>query len=267
MKFSVLISVYKNDVAEHFKIALKSIVQQTRLPNQIVVVKDGPVDERINDIIESETNENIEVDVIDLPINKGFAIALNEGLKACNYEYVARMDADDISLPSRFEKQINFMKNNPDVSVLSSWIEEFDSDGNVFSLKKLPLTHDEIFDFGKRRNPINHPVSFFKKSAVLNVGGYPLFKKSQDYALWSLLLVNGYKFANMGEVLLKMRAGNKFFERRGNEYFYHEQKILSFQRKIGYINTTQYVSNFTARFLLRSSPSGLKKMIYKIFRK
>src|SRR5690606_26639930 len=132
---------------------------------------------------------------------------LNEGLKWCRHDWVARMDSDDIALPERFATQAAFLAEHADVDVLGACIEERDlSMTQVLSRREVPCTHAEISRFAKRRSPISHPVVVFRKSAVLTVGGYPLFQRAQDYALWSLLLVRGYRFANQVECLLWMRT-------------------------------------------------------------
>lgn len=137
---------------------------------------------------------------------------------------------------------------------------------NYISIRKIPLIHNEIEKFAKYRNPISHPVSIFRKDAVLAVGGYPAFRKSQDYALWSLMLKNNYQFANIDDVLLRMRCGIELFQRRNFSYFKYEFDILRFQKKIGFINNYEFARNVIMRFYARILPGFIKKIIYRFVR-
>ena len=194
------------------------------------------------------------------------AVALNEGLKYCNYELVARMDTDDIAMPNRFEKQFAFMQNNPEVVVCSGLIEEWSQDYSYkISERYLPLTHQEIAKFAKYRSPISHPAVIFRKSAVLAVGGYPNIYP-EDYPLWGKMLSQGYKFANLPDLLLKMRVGNALTERRGLEFLKGEIKIYRYLCDIGFINQFEFLFNCISRGLVRLSPTWLKKIFYKYLR-
>lgn len=268
MKFSVLMSIYQNEKTERFNQAMKSIWDEQHLkPNQIILVKDGPLNSDLDQAINSWQNKlSMFLKTIHLAENSGLAVALNEGLKHCDNELIARMDADDISLPHRFAKQIDFMKNRPELSVSSAFIEEFDDLHGVFSVRKLSCEHSDILKFAKTRCPISHPVSIFKKSAVLSVGGYPIFKKAEDVGLWSLLLKHGHKFGNIDEVLLRMRIGNDFFTRRGWEKLQGEIDILKFQKRIGLISWTHFLKNATILSVVRLSPAYFKKILYKYAR-
>lgn len=155
--------------------------------------------------------------VLSLVTNRGLGKALNEGLKYCSHELVARMDTDDIAMPERFEKQLAVFKKYPDIDVVGAWINEFeDNVSNIKSVRKLPELPDDIRQFAKRRNPINHPVVMFRKSAVLAAGGYRHFPLFEDYYLWIRMLMNGAKFYNIQESLLYFRFSSEMFKRRGD---------------------------------------------------
>jgi glycosyltransferase involved in cell wall biosynthesis len=205
--------------------------------------------------------------VVELSENVGLGAALNKGLGYCKYDLVARMDANDISLPQRFEKQVAFMTANPDISASGAIIEEWDESFSKFlNYRFLPQNNNEILKFAKKRSPLNHPVTIYRKSIVLSVGGYPPFRKLQDYALWSLMLKNNYKFANINEILLKMRCGEIFLNRRGLDYFKQEYVLFKYQKKIQFINAFEFLQNIGIRLLLRLSPNFIKKMLYKYAR-
>ena len=265
MNFSVLMAVHDGDDAKYFHEALKSLATQTVCPSETVIVEDGPIRASLDEVI-TDFQDELPITRARLETNSGLAVALNEGLKHCSNEIVARMDSDDIAEPARFEKQLAFMAENDDVSVSSGTIIEIDQDKQQVGTRVLPESHDDIVRFAKMRNPISHPASIFRKSAVLEVGGYPLFRRSQDYALWSLMLSRGHRFANLNDVLLHMRAGSGLMKRRGYQYFKKELEVMRFQREIGFLSLPQYGKKFLILAVLRLSPDFLKKLMYRYAR-
>jgi amylovoran biosynthesis glycosyltransferase AmsE len=207
------------------------------------------------------------MEVCALSFNQGLAVALNEGLKHCRYDWVARMDSDDIALPDRFAMQSEYLSKHPDVDVLGACIEERDIDmQRVLGWRRVPSGHVDIAHFARRRNPISHPVVVFRKAAVLEVGGYPVLRRAQDYALWSLLLMRGYRFANQTQCLLWMRTGDGLMARRDYQYFLSELDLLRFQYGIGFLSCADYLINFGGRFMLRVMPNRLKRLVYDVAR-
>ncbi|EOC0418759.1 glycosyltransferase [Cronobacter malonaticus] len=268
--FSVLISVYKKDRPDYLKVSLESIYNHQEIkPAQIVIVGDGPLTDALMKIIIdfSESIADNVVEFVPLDKNYGLAVALNRGLAQCKYDLVARMDADDISLPARFARQYHFMISNPDIDVCGTYVEEIDSESEKhISIRRVPLTHSDIFSFGKKRSPVSHPSVMFKKTTILSFGGYPLFRKSQDFALWSLLLVNGAHFANINTVLLKMRTGQELMARRGLSHLKFEYQVLKYQKSIKFISALEFVRFLTIRAVFRIMPNKLKKQLYNIVR-
>jgi len=268
MKFSVLMSVYNRESADFLSRAIESIYEEQILkPSEIVLVKDGPLGADLEAVIFEWKNKLGDLlTVVPLKFNVGLAKALNKGLEYCMYELVARMDTDDIALPERFEKQVNFMLNNPDVAVSSGCIEEWNQDFSVkISERRLPLDHNSILIFAKKRSPISHPAVIFRKSAVLAVGGYPTIYP-EDYPLWGTMLAQGYKFANLPDVLLKMRVGNALVERRGKEFLKGEIKVFKHLYAVGLISRYELFRNVVVRSFVRLSPVLVKKILYKYFR-
>jgi len=259
-------SVYMREKPAFLEAALQSLVDQSEPAAQVVLVKDGPLTIELEAVIEL-FQLKLPLECCVLAENQGLAVALNEGLKQCRHEWVARMDSDDIALPERFALQSAFIAKHPDVDVLGACIEERDiAMKRVLARRQVPATHTDIVRFAKRRSPVSHPVVVFRKSAVIAVGGYPLFQRAQDYALWSLMLVRGYRFANQPECLLWMRTGEGLMARRGYQYFLNELRLLRFQREIGFLGWFAYVLNVLARFTLRAVPNRLKQLIYKFAR-
>lgn len=203
--------------------------------------------------------------VIPLSENQGLGKALNEGLKHCSYDLVARMDTDDVAKPKRFEKQIAVFYAHPEVDVVGAWIDEFEEKiENVKSVRVLPKMNDEILKFAKKRSPINHPVVMFRKLAVQKSGGYQHFPLFEDYYLWVRMLLNGVQFYNIPESLLYFRFSSDMFKRRGGWKYAVDE--LRFQRKLlnmGFVGYFQFVQNVSIRFISRIIPNYLRAILYK----
>ncbi|MDB5743513.1 MAG: glycosyl transferase [Polaromonas sp.] len=265
MKFSVLMSVYIKEKPVYLDECLASLGAQSLLPSEIVIVQDGDITDELKNVI-YKYSEILPIKCVKLVENRGLAEALNEGLRHCSNELVARMDTDDVSLPHRFERQIAFMLAHPDVDVSSAWVEERDERmDTILFVKKLPSAHADIVKFSKKRNPISHPVSVFRKTAVMSVGAYPKIFP-EDYALWSLMLVKGHRFGNIPETLLYMRTGADFMGRRGLNFFKGELGLLSYQRSIGFLNHHEFFVNFLIRAVIRLPPAKVRAIFYKFAR-
>ena len=214
--YSVLMSVYKNDKDIYIKNAIESMINQTVMPKQYVVVVDGPVGMEIEKTITKYEQEYSDMfTIIRLKENRGLGNALNIGMKECRYELIARMDADDISLPQRCEKQLEKFESNPQLSILGTQIKEFVGEpSNIVSQRKVPITFKEIQKFAKRRSPFNHPTVMYKKSVITRLGGYPSLCRKEDLALFVLAVSKGVYSENLNESLLLYRTSNGNQKRR-----------------------------------------------------
>ena len=269
-QFSVLLSLYYKERPDFLYQSLASIFDQTAIPAEVVLVKDGPLTDELEKILLGYQQRCSSLKIVSLPQNQGLGRALNEGLKHCTYDIVARMDTDDIAKPDRFEKQVSFLDIHPEIDVVSSWIDEFeDTIENVLSVRKLPETSEELFQYGKSRCPVNHPVVIFRKSAVLQSGGYLHFPLFEDYYLWVRMLMNGSKFYNIQESLLYFRTSPDMFKRRGGlKYALTEMELQHRFYKLGYISLYQMLKSDMVRAIVRLMPNSLRSFIYqKILRK
>jgi glycosyltransferase involved in cell wall biosynthesis len=267
--FSVLISVYNKENPFFLDKCIESIwVSQILKPNEIIIVCDGFLNESLMKIITKWEEIILNYKIIYLPINMGLGIALNHGLKECNYELIARMDSDDISLPNRFLKQIEFFKNNPNLVFSSSYISEFEYDyHSIYRVKKIPLSYNEILKYSKYRNPMNHMAIMFKKSYILNIGGYNNIIGYEDYDLWVRLLNNNYQCANINEILVCARIGNDMLSRRrGFRYFFNEFYLQRIFYKSNFINFYEFLRNLLLRGFSRILPTFLLKILYNNLR-
>lgn len=264
-KFSVLCSLYYKESPQALRQSLESIFAQTLLPNEVVLVKDGPLTDELENVLADFLQRYDTLKIVPLAVNSGLGAALNEGLKHCSYQLVARMDTDDVAKPNRFEQQVQVFKSQPDLDIVSAWIEEFQGDtSHIISVRKLPEIHAEIYEYGKNRCPINHPVVMFKKSAVEKAGGYQPFHLFEDYYLWVRMLMSGAKFYNIQASLLYFRISPDVYKRRGGlKYALSEAKLEKRMHRIGYISFFKMVYNIATRFVVRVLPNGVRGWVYQ----
>jgi glycosyltransferase involved in cell wall biosynthesis len=266
MNFSVLMSVYFKEKPEFLKESIESLLRQTLKPNEIVIVLDGKLTDELYSLLEEYKNAHPDLfKYVQLEQNMGLGKALEIGIKECSYDVIARMDSDDICHPERFEKQINFLKNNPDVKVLGSWIGEFEeSPGKIESIRKVPSKYEEIREYAKTRCPVNHMTVVYWKEAVLKAGSYQTLMWNEDYFLWGRMLNSNIKFMNIPEVLVYARAGADMFNRRGGlKYFNKEVELQKEFLKMNFIDKGTFLRNVLLRGSVRILPNALRGFIYK----
>lgn len=269
MKYSVLMSVYKKDNPDFLKLALESIYEgQTRKPDEIVVVFDGPLTEDQYVILDEfkQGKENI-VFYYPQPENKGLGEALRIGAEKCTGEYIFRMDSDDISDGRRFEKQMAYIELHPEIDVLGSNIAEFDSslDENM-RVRVCPEYHDDIVEMSKRRNPMNHMSVCVKRSALEKCGGYKPLMLMEDYFLWLRMIASGCRLANINESLIYARTGNGFYSRRGaKEQIKSRGRLQAFMLEHHMIGRLDAVINMAYIIGFTYCPKGVKKFVYDKF--
>lgn len=267
MKFSVLLSVYAKEKPEYMLQCFESIYSQTLPPAEIVLVEDGTLTTGLYEVIASLKKRDKNLKTVAYKNNRGLGYALNIGLRHCSHDIVARMDTDDICYPDRFRRQIRFLESHPDIDVVGTWIDEFVNDiTDVRTTRVLPETHEQIFQFAKHRNPINHPTVMFRKQAVTAVGGYRPFYLFEDYYLWIRLLLAEYRFYNIQQSLLYFRQTEDMFDRRGGiEYCKSEIRFQKYLYRIRFINFRDLAKNIAIRTFMRLIPNRLRRIIYLKF--
>lgn len=264
--FSVLISVYKKEKAEYLKQALQSIIEQTLKPTEIVIVKDGILTKELDECIEDFQRQNPKLfKILSFKENRGLGLALRDGVNVCKYDYIARMDSDDIANPERFAKQFQYLKQHPKVALLGTWITEFSKDENkTDTLTKLPCSHQEILKYAKKRNPFRHVTVVYKKTAVIQSGNYRDFLWFEDYDLFVRMLQEGYIAANIPEHLVNVRADKDMFARRGGwQYLKQDYRFQKFLLKRKFIDKSNFIMNIAIRSIVRMVPNELRSYIYK----
>lgn len=252
-KISVLMSVYKNDIAQNVKTAVESIINQTFRPSQVVIVVDGPVPDETTKTLEELKELYSEVEIYPLEQNVGLGNALKEGMTHCGNEIVARMDSDDIAVEDRFEKQIKKFEEDSELSIVGSNIAEFIGDkDNVVSIRSVPEKHEDICKYLKKRCPFNHMTVMFKKSEVEKAGGYLHWFYNEDSYLWARMYLAGCKFANIPENLVYARINEATFQRRGGyKYYKSERDLFKFMYKNKIIGWGEYQKAKTIRFVVQ----------------
>lgn len=217
-KYSVLMSVYFKDDADNLRLAIDSMLNQTVKPEQYVVVEDGKLTSELNTVIDEYENQYPELfTIVKIAQNKGLANALNEGIKVCRNELVARMDADDISLPERCEKELECFELYPDLDICGCQIDEFYDDvRNIRTSRVAPTNFNDIKKFMRKRQPFNHPTVIYKKEKVIEYGGYSLLKRKEDFDLFSKMITNNCRAINLEEHLYLYRANDSNYKRRKN---------------------------------------------------
>ena len=267
LNFSVSMCVYSKDDPEHFKTAVESILNQSVKPSEVVLVVDGPVGKKLDSIIKSY-EENDVFRIIRFKENKGHGNARRAGLQACENELVALMDADDISLPDRFEKQLGLFANDAELDIVGGNITEFIGEPEKVTGKRtVPQSDVEIKKYIKIRCPMNQMTVMFKKSSVEKAGGYIDWYCDEDYYLWLRMALAGMKFANSSDVLVNVRTSSDMYKRRGGwKYFKSEFKLQKFmlEKKITGINT--FAVNVLKRFIVQVLlPNRIRAVVFQRF--
>lgn len=263
MKVSVLMSVYAGESPDYLTKCLNSICDQTHPCSELVLVEDGPLPESIARVIDGFRNR-ISIVSVTLPSNRGLAAAMNEGLRHCQSELVARMDSDDACLPERFETQVGAFLNDSSLSVVGGFAIEIDKDDVQGPLRRMPVTHDEIMA-SLWACPLIHPTVMFRRESILQVGGYDdSLRRRQDYELWFRCAVNGLRFLNCDQPLLLYRFSRDALRK--------QPVGLAFQQAmVGYRGSSQLNMPLWKRlacfgpFVRSLLPTPLQYMVYRFF--
>lgn len=267
---SVAMSIYKSDVPEYLKVALDSIiVTQTWKPKEIVIIGDGPVPQAITDVVEVETkvaaDYGVELRFLPQAVNRGLGEALRIACENCNYDYVARMDSDDISLLDRFEKQMQCFEEDPELSMVGGMITEFVGEPeNIVSKRLLPLDNEGIYEMMQTRCGVNHVTVIIKKADLMRAGNYSGKFRQEDFYLWARMMKNHCKFRNIPDVVVNVRSGADQFARRGGlAYFNQHMKVFKFMYHEGLISCPVLLKNYCLRFAQVTFPTKLRTWIYQ----
>jgi glycosyltransferase involved in cell wall biosynthesis len=265
--FSVILPTYANDDPAELETAIESVIDQTRVPDEILIIKDGELTSELESTVEQfETEHSSLVTSVQIPTNRGLGNALRTGVEEATYDYVARMDADDISVPTRFEQQIEFLTANPDVDIVGGYIDEFETDpSNPVARREVPTEHQEIKKMARFRSPMNHGTVIFNRKTALEAGNYRPVDRMEDYDLWVRMLLDEATFANIPEVLVNVRAGAEMYGRRGGwEYAREEIRTQTEFYRRGFISLPVFLFNSASRGGLRLMPNIIRQRVYRL---
>ena len=266
VEFSLLLCTYKNDNPLHLKDCLDSILASTVHPNEIIIIKDGPLTDELDEVI-ADTCFPFKKNIISLPTNQTQGIARREGVTAARHEWIALMDSDDIAMPDRFDKQLEVITKDPSIDILGGQIAEFDKDSAcVHAIRQVPLSHADIKTRLKTRNPFNAMTVMFKKTAAIKAGNFRYFPGFEDYDLWARMINQGAKCQNCKDILVYARTGSGMYgRRRGLNYIRQEWRMQRQLRQLRITSKWQFVSNILQRIPVRLLPGTFIKKLYIYF--
>ena len=266
-KFSVSMCVYGKDNPEWFRIAVDSILEQTAKPTEVVLVVDGPIPSELDEVIAAyETLPCFKI--VRLETNQGHGNARRISLDNCTNNYIALMDADDISASNRFERQLAVLEADEELSIVGGNITEFiDDPTNIVGQREVPVHDSEIKEYLKKRCPMNQVTVMFRKDHIEKVGGYIDWYCEEDYYLWLRMHLAGMKFANIDENLVNVRVGKDMYGRRGGwKYFRSEARLQKYMLDNKIIGLSTYAVNVAKRLIVQVLlPSSIRGWVFQKF--
>ena len=264
-RFSVLMSLYDKENPEYFRQCMKSILNQTVSAEQIVIVKDGPLTDELERILDEFVLQKPELyTIVPLKVNQGLGTALAEGINFCRNDLIARMDTDDLAVKDRFERQLREFDKDPELDICGSHIREFENNPrNIVSERRVPLDDASIKKYQRRRDAFNHMTVMYRKKMVLKAGNYQPCLLMEDTLLWVHMIQAGAKCRNIETPLVYVRVGKDLFNRRGGfEYFKKYKKGRKQVYLTGYINKVDYLYTLFVQILIALIPNWARRQIY-----
>lgn len=265
--FSLLLAVWEGDRPDYLRRAFRSAVdEQTLPPDQVVIVRDGPVRPELAAAVdELSRTSRVPVTLVLLEHNVGLGPALNEGVAASWFDIIARMDADDVAMPHRFETELPLMEGS---DIVGSGLLEFGNDTDDIVGTRTPPTSDaQIREYARRHDPFNHPTVVYRRNAVLAAGGYGDLPLMEDYALFARMLENGARAKNIAEPLVFYRVGasSESYKRRGGIHLLRSEIRLQreFLRR-GFVSRGEHLRNVVVRGGYRLVPWWCRRAIYRL---
>jgi glycosyltransferase involved in cell wall biosynthesis len=265
--FSVLLPVHGGDDSEQFRTALESVLDQTSPPTEVVVAGDATVGRTHRAVVEQvKRSAGPTVRYLGVGGSQPLGTVLRAGVRACEHEWVARMDADDVAVGDRFEQQFAFLAANPGVDVAGGVVAEFDEDPErPQRVRTVPTDPEAVRRSARRRCPVNHPTVLFRRATVLRAGNYRSeYDPLEDYDLWLRVLAAGGVIANQDDVLVRMRAGEGLADRRGGlDYLRAEWRLFEEFRRQGVLDYATLARNLAVRVPVRLATPRLRGLVYR----
>ena len=264
---SVIMPIYAGTKIDHAKEALQSIENQTLKPHELVIVIDGPIQlELYRAVFFLKNHSQLDIKIVKYSTNKGVGFARDLGVKKASGDYIALMDSDDFSHPNRLERQLSII--NAGYDVVGSWIAEYDDELKVRNgTRRVPSRDTEIKRYSRFRSPVNNVTAMFRKKAYMEVGGYKNLRYLEDYDLYARMILKDFKFFNLEEILVDVRAGTGQISRRGHKILKTEISVMINFYRIGFYGLFDLSINLAIRTVLRLSPNFLRAFMYWLTRK
>ena len=267
--FSVLSSIYYKENPNAFHACMESIWKyQSVKPFEMILVEDGKLTPELYKEIEFWSSKLGHIlKIIKIKENVGTGKAKNLGLQHCSYEIVCIVDTDDICVENRFELQLNYFKNHPEITILGGQIIEFNENiNNPSGSRHVPEEHDALVKYAQKQSPFNNMTIAYRKAKILDVGGYQHHMWMEDYNLFLRVIAQGYKIANLPEVLVYARIDNGMHARRkGYQYIKSEKQLLKLKKDLKLQNPLHANMLFLVRSAFRLLPSSLLGKFYNTF--
>lgn len=263
--FSLLLPVYSGDKAEYLRRAFESsVTEQTRPPDEVVLVQDGPVPPDLRAMLEALVARSpVPTRLIEVPRNEGLAQALEKGLAACTNDIVARMDADDISLPTRFDRQLSLIEDGFDL-VGTGMLEFAEEHGAVIARRIPPTEAGEIARYARFHDPFNHPTVVYRRTSVRAAGGYRDLGLMEDYWLFARMIHAGARVCNLPDPLVMYRVSDGAYARRGGfRQLRAELRLQREFRRSGFTSRRQALRNVVLRGSYRLVPEAIRRLAYR----
>lgn len=271
LEYSVLTTLYKNDSPVYLKQSIESMLNQSILTNDYVIVADGPLTLELDTILKSYSEKYSFFHIVRLQENGGLGVALRRGVKECKNDLIARLDSDDISVSNRCELQLKEFEKDPELAIVGSDMYEFDEDpSKIKDIKRMPTTTEQIYRYGKRRNPFNHSSVMYKKSVIQSVGGYSTRRRSQDVELWARVIYAGNKCKNINKPLIYFRTDgvNRVKRKKKWSNVKSDLSVYKANYRMGYSSILDYIYICIYQIAFYLMPEKMAGYLYmRLFRK
>ena len=263
---SVLMSIYIKEKPEYVDECFKSLLEQTKRADEWVIIEDGPLSTEMYELLENYQKDYPElIKRVPLEKNQGLGLALRRGIPECRNELIARMDTDDIARCDRFELQLAEFEKDPLLDICGSQIDEFeDTPDHIVARRTVPILHDDILSYQKKRDAFNHMTVMYKKQSVLKAGNYEACPLMEDTYLWVRMMKDGAKCKNINQSLVYARIGKDMYERRGGwSYFKKYKEGRKRVYETGYISSWDYFYTILIQLAVALLPQKLRGIVFK----
>ncbi|HEX4472920.1 MAG TPA: glycosyltransferase [Nocardioides sp.] len=261
---SVLMPIHAGLHPAHLARALGSVAEQTRAPDEVVLVEDGPLPDALRDVVATAAAQLPRLVRETLPVNRGAGVANQAGLRRCSGEWVLKADGDDVSLPQRLQRQLDHAAETGADVCGSAMLEFSGTEEHVVAVRTPPLTHEDIARRMRWNNPINHPTALYRADRARAAGGYGDLRYMQDYDLFARMLSQGARFANLAEPLVLFRAGDAVMARRRSPAMRRcEWQLQRNLREYGVVGPARRYANYAARQGARMLPAPAMARLHR----